>query len=341
MTAIPYNPSTGVYSLPAIYLAIPGTVIIAAQHNTPLEDLATANNYARPVIAGGTGANNAASAATNLNVLSKAGGTMSGGIDMDGFSVTDPVIDGIPGGKLLAGYLYGMTLSNNVTDAVNDIDIAAGSAASDGALPYLMSRDVSITKRLDASWAVGSNNGGLDAGTVTNATYHVWIIQRSDTGVVDALFSLSATSPTMPTNYDRKRRIGSIIRSAGAILLFTQHGDQFDLTTNVIQRSSAAAFPAGPLTLTTPLGISVQPIFDAQQQQNVAGNVQTRYSTIGKPPVTYCVTSLSLEIDVNCPKGGIFTNTLSQIQFEVEILSGSLSINALSLTGWIDARGRY
>ncbi len=67
---MPYNLSTGVYALPAIYLAIPGTVIIAAQHNTPLEDLATANNYARPIIAGGTGANNSTSATQNLRAVS-------------------------------------------------------------------------------------------------------------------------------------------------------------------------------------------------------------------------------------------------------------------------------
>ncbi|MGN7959124.1 hypothetical protein [Agrobacterium radiobacter] len=238
------------------------------------------------------------------------------------------------------GQLYGLTLSNNAGDAVNDIDISAGECATDSAIPSLMILGSSLTKRLDAAWAVGTGNGGLDIGTIGNNTYHVWLIQRSDTGVVDALFSISATAPTMPANYDRKRRIGSIIRSAGAILLFTQHGDQFDLTTNIIQRSSTAAFPAGPLTLTTPLGISVQPIFDAQQQQNAAGNVQTRYSTIGKAPVTYSITSLALEIDVNCPKSGVFTNLLSQIQFEVEILSGSLILNALSLTGWIDDRGR-
>lgn len=66
---MPYNPGTGIYVLPAIYLAIPGTVIIAAQHNSPLEDLEVANNYARPIIAGGTGANNAASARTNLGIV--------------------------------------------------------------------------------------------------------------------------------------------------------------------------------------------------------------------------------------------------------------------------------
>lgn len=56
---MPYNPGTGIYTLPAIYLAVPGTTIIAAQHNTPLEDLEVANNYARPIVAGGTGQNSA------------------------------------------------------------------------------------------------------------------------------------------------------------------------------------------------------------------------------------------------------------------------------------------
>ncbi len=65
---MPYNPATGVYVLPAIYLAIPGTTIIAAQHNEPLVDLQTANNYARPIVAGGTGASTAATARTELAV---------------------------------------------------------------------------------------------------------------------------------------------------------------------------------------------------------------------------------------------------------------------------------
>ena len=67
-----------------------------------------------------------------------------------------------------------------------------------------------LTKRLDGAWTVGNNNGGVDTGSdgTANAFYYLWIIKRSDTGVVDALFSTSATSPTMPTNYDRKQRVG-------------------------------------------------------------------------------------------------------------------------------------
>lgn len=49
------GPPSYTYSLPAIYLAVPGTLITAAQHNTPLEDIATALNTAWPVSLGGTG----------------------------------------------------------------------------------------------------------------------------------------------------------------------------------------------------------------------------------------------------------------------------------------------
>lgn len=49
------GPPTYTYSLPAIYLAVPGTLITAAQHNTPLEDIATTFNTAWPINLGGTG----------------------------------------------------------------------------------------------------------------------------------------------------------------------------------------------------------------------------------------------------------------------------------------------
>lgn len=52
---MPRNES-GVYSLPGSYLAVTGQTITAAQHNAPLQDLASDLNAARPQSAGGTGA---------------------------------------------------------------------------------------------------------------------------------------------------------------------------------------------------------------------------------------------------------------------------------------------
>lgn len=237
------------------------------------------------------------------------------------------------------GHIYGLTLSNNVSDATNDIDIAAGDCASDDAIPSLMTLSSTLTKRLDAAWAVGTGNGGLDTGSIANTTYHVWLIQRSDTGVVDALFSASATSPTMPANYDRKAYVGPIIRSGGAILGFSQNGDTYLLNTAITDRSSTSSFSSDLLALTVPTGIVVQPIILSTQQQNAAGNIQTQFGSAGKTPLTYVTTISSLEVDRMYIPRGIFTNTNAQIQFAVSNLGGTLISNTLVTLGWVYSRG--
>lgn len=155
-------------------------------------------------------------------------------------------------GPQLQGYYFGLGLTTNATDAANDIDIAVGSAAADVSPYYLMQLTSALTKRIDAAWAVGTNQGGLDTGSVANSTYYIWLIQRSDTGVVDALFSLSSTAPTMPTNYDRKRRIGSLVRASAT------NGPPISSLASVISRSydsgEQSITAAGLLTLAHGLG---------------------------------------------------------------------------------------
>lgn len=238
------------------------------------------------------------------------------------------------------GHIYGLTLSNSVSDPVNDIDIAAGECASDSSVSVVISLASSLTKRLDAAWAVGTGNGGLDTGAIGNATYHVWLIQRSDTGVVDALFSLSATAPTMPTNYDRKRRIGSVIRSGGTILAFTQNGNTFILNVAVMNRTSNAAQASTLLALTVPGGIVVQPIMVSTQQQNATGNIQTRFANAGGNLATFVTTVANQEIGQAYIPSGIFTDTSGRIQYSVEFLGGTLLSNELLTKGWIDTRGQ-
>jgi hypothetical protein len=167
-----------------------------------------------------------------------------------------PVSVAVPGGGIV-----GLTLANNAGDAVNDIDVAAGSTVSDDADPTSktsMYRSSSLTKQLDVNWAVGTNQGGLDTGAIGNNTYHVFLIKRTDTGVVDALFSLSATAPTMPANYTKKQRIGSITRVAGAIVAFVQDGDRFRLTAGsgtLDVDTATSSTVAVTITLSVPTGI--------------------------------------------------------------------------------------
>tara|TARA_Y100000034_G_scaffold136703_1_gene215040 strand:- start:1903 stop:2991 length:1089 start_codon:yes stop_codon:yes gene_type:complete len=127
--------------------------------------------------------------------------------------------------------IFGLTLSNNGTDATNDVDVAVGGARDDGNAAT-MQLTSGITMRTDGgTWVVGNNQPKLDTGSRSNNTlYAVWLIQRSDTGVVDVLYSLSFTSPTYPTNYDRKRLIGAIYIKTAAVLGFTQQGDYFRYT---------------------------------------------------------------------------------------------------------------
>jgi len=192
----------------------------------------------------------------------------------------------------LKGHLYGLTLSNNVSDAANDIDIAAGEAASTEIDSVLMVLASALTKRLDAAWAVGSGNGGLDTGSVGNNIYYVWLIQRSDTGVVDVLFSLSKTSPTMPTNYDRKALIGSFARVSGA---------------NNVPRSYSQK-EVGPWVAYTPtivgLGTPTQVLIYSRRNGpdlEVRGQLTSGVST---------VTTLSISLGVDGVNGGLTVSSI-------------------------------
>lgn len=247
------------------------------------------------------------------------------------------------------GYIFGLTLSNNSTDATNDIDIAAGAASSEDTTPVLMSLASALTKRLDAAWAVGTGNGGLDTGAIGNNTYHVWLIRRSDTGVVDALFSLSATSPTMPTSYDQKRRVGSIIRASGAILLFEQVGDVFYKAAPTVDISATnPGTSAVTYTLPVPIGIEVI----------ARGRHAIIYSTSGAASNGWLLSDLSLpdltpdfavqntvaggfgfNLDRAVDSFDVRTNTSGQVRGRLQTSTSVWSVSA-SVTSWVDTRGR-
>lgn len=125
---------------------------------------------------------------------------------------------GVVGNKQLTQYMHGFTYRPNAGDAVNDIDLDAGGCLDATATYWLIG--AALTKQADVAWAVGTNAGGLDTGAVGNSDYYIWLIARSDTGVVDYLFSLSSTAPTMPANYSYKRLIGWFKRVGGTNVAF-------------------------------------------------------------------------------------------------------------------------
>lgn len=156
--------------------------------------------------------------------------------------------------------IYGFTYANAAGDVTNDIDIAAG-GAMDATGVYFMTGAAS-TKQLDAAWAAGSAAGGLDTGSIGNSSYYIWLIARSDTGVVDYLYSLSSTAPTMPASYDYKRLIGWIKRTAGAIRLFNTYetaggGIEFTWKVPTIDVDSTVTTTRRTDAMSVPLNFSV------------------------------------------------------------------------------------
>lgn len=104
----------------------------------------------------------------------------------------------------LRNYHQGFTLST--PGSSTSMTVGAGQCA-DSTNTAMIDLAASINKTTGA-WAVGSGNGGLDTGSIAADTwYYFYAIRRPDTGVVDVLISLSATAPTMPTNYTQRRII--------------------------------------------------------------------------------------------------------------------------------------
>lgn len=112
--------------------------------------------------------------------------------------------------------LYGLKLSYNATDTINDLDITAGACVSDDGTAII--KLSALTKQVDAAWAAGTNQGSLDTGTIADGVYYVWAIHNPTTGVNDILTSLSSSAPTMPSGYTKKCKIGVVDRIATFIL---------------------------------------------------------------------------------------------------------------------------
>ena len=132
----------------------------------------------------------------------------------------------------LRTHVSGLRTSRNSLDASNDIDIAVGKIIDDTNSAFI-TLATPLTKRLDANWVVGNNNGGLDTAAKTaNTLYALWLIRNSATGVVDAIFSTSYASPVLSFGFDQKALIGSVRTDASSnIVNFVQHGNKFFYTT--------------------------------------------------------------------------------------------------------------
>ena len=280
-------------------------------------------------------------AANVVWVLPTADGTANQVLATDGSGTLSFAATTLP-----RSYLAGLTLSNDGTDATNDIDIAVGQAV-DGGNATAMSLAAATVKKTDAVWVVGTNQGCLDTGTVANDTYHFFVIRRTDTGVVDVLCSLSASAPTMPTGYSQKRRIGSIVRAGGTIRAFVQMGDYFQWTATPVNSWTAAnpGTAAVNRTLSVPTGLNVTAQVMVSLETATGDNSYGLLSDLNTTDVAPTVT--------NSNHGGtgaanavafstellVRTDTTAQIRSRISASDASVQYSG-STRGWFDRRGR-
>lgn len=242
-------------------------------------------------------------------------------------------------------YLAGLTLST--AGASTTMTTAAG-MATDAANAFMMKLTASVAKTT-AAWVVGTGNGGLDTGAIANSTwYHFYLIQRLDTSVVDVLFSLSASAPTMPANYTLKRRIGSGFTTAGGNWTsFIQDGDYFRWLASVLDiNTTNPGIAAVSATLTVPTGVNVFANFNARVVSTTLSS-HVHFSDLAAtdeaPSGTAApLTALEGDAAANPQAAGNFairTNTSAQIRYRMQASDGNTIIRIATLS-WIDSRGR-
>lgn len=239
------------------------------------------------------------------------------------------------------GQIFGLTMSAPGASAI--MTVAVGNAV-DNTLGNLMTL-LASTGKTTAAWAVGTGNGGLDTGAIATATwYHFFLIQRLDTGVVDVLFSLSPTTPTMPANYTVKRRIGAgKTDGSSQWIAFVQDGDYFRWKASVADVNTANPGTAAVLApLSVPTGVNTRAFGDLLMNDGIGNNAVLLSDPAANDEAPTTLGPLTFVYQPTGTNGipfDIRTNTSAQIRYRLASSNAGITIR-LTTFGWIDTRGK-
>lgn len=252
-------------------------------------------------------------------------------IQYDGtdFIVLDPL-----SAPVLKNYLTGCTLST--AGASTTISISAGQL-TDAGNSITMNLAASISKTT-AAWSVGTATGGLDTGSIAASTwYYFYIIRRTDTGVVDVVFSLSSSAPTLPANYTQYRYIGGAATNGSSQWVkFIQVGDEFTWDVAVTDANGAGVIAYNLLTCSVPRGRKLKVLFELG-----SNNSTSQGCKLLDPDTSSAISSYSSGIVVAggtdfYSQASCFTNTAAQIR-HIEQSTNNITIVTI---GWVDTRDR-
>jgi|GEM_PF-1787053 len=250
------------------------------------------------------------------------------------------------GPSILQNHISGL----NISPSDASFAVSRG-VASDSTNSTFLKLASDITKTTGA-WAVGNGNGGLDTGAIAaNTWYHVYLIARLDTGVVDVAFSISASAPSLPANYTIYRHIGFLRSNASSQFIgYIQDGDD---VLWMVPVNDVTAYSPGTgaviRTLSVPSGKRVKALL-AVGGFGVSGDTGPNVVYISdlslsdQPPEQTSAVSLQIYAAGASTVAAIgpvtvMTNTSAQVRSRVQgsTANSGIIINTL---GWNYTRGR-
>jgi hypothetical protein len=244
--------------------------------------------------------------------------------------------EAVVGGTVLRSYLAGLGTSNNATTPNSKIDVAAGVCADDSNVQML----TLAATTLDCG-TTGAN--GLDAGTLANSTwYHLFVIGKTD-GTTALLASTSISSPTYPSGYTLKRRIGEFKTDGSAhILAYVQDGDRFSWSAVLLESTSAnPGTSAVTQTLANvPTGVRVEAVLHAAASTTFAAIISDLSASDQAPSLTAApLGNVGGGASTMESEKRVFTNSSAQVRTRISASGGGQQLYIATL-GWIDRRGR-
>ncbi|EJN15681.1 hypothetical protein PMI42_00698 [Bradyrhizobium sp. YR681] len=241
----------------------------------------------------------------------------------------------------IANHIGGLTLSTAV--ASSTVTIAVGAATDSGNVDLM--KLTSALNKHTGSWAVGHNSGGLDTGTIAvSSWYHVYLIKRPDTGVVDACITATfgtgcaAGVGNIPAAYTEKRWLGGIKTDASNNWTrFYQIGDEFIWDVPAPDVNLTATTPNANYALSVPPGVSVMAHVEMNFRSSSTGAFVVVHSPLGnsQTPGTPSGNVTASVIVANIDSYSV-VNVLTDTSRQIHATGNGVGSNnfVLTTTGW-------
>lgn len=249
--------------------------------------------------------------------------------------------------RLPRSFLSGCGTSRNSGTPNTKIDVAVGAARDSTDVV-----DIIVASTLTIDYGTTGANG-LDTGSLANTTwYHHFVIMKAD-GTVAGFGSTSLT-PTLPSGYLYKRRVGAIKTDGSAhFLAYSQLGDEFLWSASVLDISANnPGTSAVSRTLSVPTSIQVWALFNfsyVNTSNSVAAVIG--FSELDRADEAPSNTAAPLtaagvvgnSTGQNTTGAGVHrplrTNTSAQIRSRASASDANCTLY-IATVGWIDRRGR-